>query len=163
MDNKKILILGVGNTLLSDDGFGVRAIEFLANNYTWPENISLVDGGTRGLLLMSELMECDLAVILDIFLNDHKPGTCYSFSADEMEKGSFSKRTAHQTGVSDILMCCELAGHKPETIIIGFEPFDCQTVSAELSAEACKLLPEYCKKVIRELESRGLSNIKTKS
>lgn len=159
MNHKKILILGVGNILISDDGFGVRAIEYLLEKYQWPDNVNLVDGGTRGLLLMSEIMECDLAVILDIFTNEHKAGTCYCFSDKDMEKGSFTGRTAHQTGISDILLCCELAGHKPETLIMAFEPFDCQTVSAELSPEARRLLPKFCEKLVNELKNRGITNI----
>ena len=50
--NKKILILGVGNILLTDEGFGVRAVEYLQANYTWPVCIRLLDGGTQGLMLM---------------------------------------------------------------------------------------------------------------
>ena len=60
------MIMGVGNILLTDEAFGVRAVEYLQANYTWPENVRLEDGGTQGLLLMSTLMDCDMLVLDDI-------------------------------------------------------------------------------------------------
>ena len=69
--------MGVGNILLTDEGFGVRAVEYLQANYTWPENVRLEDGGTQGLLLMSTLMDCDTLVVLDVVLGPEKPGTSY--------------------------------------------------------------------------------------
>ena len=57
MSDQKVLILGVGNILLTDEGFGVRAAAYLEEHYRWPENVTLMDGGTQGLMLMSELMD----------------------------------------------------------------------------------------------------------
>lgn len=160
MSEKKILILGLGNILLRDEGFGVRALEYLLEHYQWPENITLLDGGTRGLLLMSELMDCDKAFILDICHAGGKPGTIYCFSANDMDKNSNKFQSAHQTGINDILLSCELAGYSPETIIFGFEPFDYQSLSAELSDSAKQLLPEYCEKVAEELKKYGVESKK---
>ena len=50
MEQNRILIMGVGNILLTDEGFGVRAVEHLEANYAWPENVRLLDGGTQGLM-----------------------------------------------------------------------------------------------------------------
>ena len=57
MSDQKVLILGVGNILLTDEGFGVRAAAYLEEHYRWPGNVTLMDGGTQGLMLMSELMD----------------------------------------------------------------------------------------------------------
>ena len=75
MGKEKVLILGVGNILLTDEGFGVRAVEYLESQYRWPENVTLMDGGTQGLMLMSRLMECDFLVVLDVVLGREAPGT----------------------------------------------------------------------------------------
>lgn len=56
VNDKRILILGVGNILLTDEGFGVRAVEYLKAHYRWPEGVRLMDGGTQGLMLMPELL-----------------------------------------------------------------------------------------------------------
>lgn len=163
MQNRKILILGVGNTLLSDEGFGVRAVEYLRENYSWPENVDLVDGGTRGLLLMSELMDCDLAIILDVVKAGLAPGAMYGIEGADMAPCLQMRQSAHQTGINDILISCDLAGYRPESLIFGFEPFDCETVSARLSEQAEKLLPEFCGKVVEELKRLGLENIEPHS
>lgn len=158
MQNRKILILGVGNTLLRDEGFGVRAVQYLQDNYKFPDNITLVDGGTRGLLLMSELMDCDFAIILDVVKLGLTPGTICRIDGNDMPSGLQMRQSAHQTGINDILISCDLAGHRPETIIMGLEPFDCETVSSELSPDAQKLLPEFCVKVEEELQKLGLQS-----
>ena len=149
--NEKYLILGVGNTLLSDEGFGIRALGYLATHYKWPQNATLTDGGTGGLLLMADLMGCDRAAVLDICKIGSEPGTIYSFSADAMETAKSFPQSAHSTNINDILSSCELAGQKPETHIFALEPFDYQTVSSHLSKEAQKLLPVFCEKVVQEL------------
>lgn len=156
MKNKAILILGVGNTLLRDEGFGVHAVYFLQQHYQWPANVSLVDGGTRGLMLMSELMEADLAVILDIVLLGHKPGTIYFLQKDNLDCSLSFGQSMHQTGLNDILASCELAGHRPETIVFGFEPFDYISLKASLTPEAEELLPIFCGKVVNVLKDMGV-------
>lgn len=70
----RVLIMGVGNILLRDEGFGVAAVNHLEKNYYWPENVRLQEGATQGLLLMSELEECDLLVVLDVVLGGKEPG-----------------------------------------------------------------------------------------
>lgn len=160
MSANNILILGIGNILLCDEGFGVRAVEYLVNHYEWPENVRLLDGGTRGLLLMSELMDCEKAFVLDICLAGDKPGTIYCFSANDMDKKTGNMQSAHQTGINDILISCELAGYSPETVILGFEPFDYHSLSVELSENAKKMLPGFCEKVVLELAKHGINAVK---
>lgn len=155
-DNPRILILGVGNTLLCDEGFGVHALRYLEDNYAWPENVRLIDGGTLGLLLMAELLECDLAIILDVALGGNKPGTFYKFGNAELPESLGSWQSLHQASVSDTLICCELAGHRPETIIYAMEPFNINEMKAGLSREAEGKLPEFCAKVIADLAKSGI-------
>lgn len=149
--NRRILVLGVGNTLLGDEGFGVHALRYLERNYDWPDNFRLVDGGTLGLLLMAELMECDLAVILDVARGGEKPGTFYRISQSELLPNLTLRQSAHQTGIADTLLCCELAGHRPESLIFAMEPFDMAEVRAELTDEAQALLPRFCARVVEEI------------
>ncbi len=153
---KKILILGIGNILLADEGFGVHAVEYLKNNYDWPDNIQLLDGGTRGLLLMMDLMENDLVIILDVMHGTKAPGTTYLVENDGLNNACALRDSEHQTGIVDVLACCELAGFRPEIMIFGFEPYDYSTIQAELTPQAQKKLPEFCQKVIEELKLRKI-------
>ena len=88
--------MGVGNILLTDEGFGVRAVEYLQANYTWPENVRLEDGGTQGLLLMSTLMDCDTLVVLDVVLGPEKPGTIYMLEGEDLRKSLEATKAAMQ-------------------------------------------------------------------
>lgn len=155
MINEKILILGVGNVLLGDEGFGVHAVDYLAAKYVWPPNVQLLDGATRGLMLMSEIMECDLLIVLDIVLAGRESGTTYVLE-EEMPAAAGIRQSVHQGGIGDILACCDLAGHKPRAIIYGFEPFDWQTPSVDLTSEASACLPRFCGKVVTDLRRRGV-------
>ncbi len=149
--------MGVGNTLLGDEGFGVHAVDYLQAHYSWPDNVRLVDGGTLGLLLMAELMECDQAIILDIALGGEAPGTFYRIESGELGKSLSLRQSVHQTGITDTLISCELVGHKPEALVFAMQPFDFQTLQARLSPQAQAKLPEFCARVVRELGKMGLA------
>lgn len=158
---KKILILGIGNILLCDEGFGPAAIYFLQKHYQWPDNVRLLDGATSGLMLMGDLLECDLAVVLDIVLGGEKPGTFYKLGDEDLDKSFTSRYSMHQTGLTDILISCELAGHRPATIVFGMEPYDYQRPQASLSPQAERQLPIFCQKAVDEMRALGLDIKKT--
>ena len=156
VDDKKILILGVGNILLTDEGFGVRAVEYLETHYRWPERVRLMDGGTQGLMLMPELLECDFLVVLDVVLGPEAPGTVYLLEGEDLRKSLSFRDSMHQTDLLDTLITCHLAGHRPEAVIIGLQPFDYKTMQVGLSPQAQALLPEFCRKAVEEMARRGI-------
>ncbi|WP_288230168.1 HyaD/HybD family hydrogenase maturation endopeptidase [uncultured Desulfovibrio sp.] len=156
MDDKKILILGVGNILLTDEGFGVRAVEYLETHYRWPERVRLMDGGTQGLMLMPELLECDFLVVLDVVLGPEAPGTVYLLEGEDLRKSLSFRDSMHQTDLLDTLITCHLAGHRPEAVVIGLQPFDYKTMQVGLSPQAQALLPEFCRKAVEEMARRGI-------
>ena len=156
MDDKKILILGVGNILLTDEGFGVRAVESLETHYRWPERVRLMDGGTQGLMLMPELLECDFLVVLDVVLGPEAPGTVYLLEGEDLRKSLSFRDSMHQTDLLDTLITCHLAGHRPEAVVIGLQPFDYKTMQVGLSPQAQALLPEFCRKAVEEMARRGI-------
>lgn len=153
---KRILILGIGNILLTDEGFGPAAIEWLLSHYLWPPNVSLVDGATRGLMLMAELLECDFAIIIDIAMLGGEPGTVYLLEGADIERTFRHKASMHQTGIVDVLLNCELVGQRPQAVVFAMEPFDCQTPQPWLSQGAEKKLPEFCEKFVREIKKYGI-------
>ena len=93
----RILILGVGNILLRDEGFGVAAVDYLKEAYHWPENVRLQEGATQGLLLMSELEACDLLVVLDVVLGGKEPGTVYLLENEDLSRSLSFQGSMHQT------------------------------------------------------------------
>lgn len=156
MENKNILILGIGNLLLGDEGFGIHAVEYLQHNYDWPENIKLLDGGTRGLLLMADIMDNDLVIILDIVLAGQQAGTIYLIEDGDMDTSIPVRQTAHQTGIGDVMVSCELAGHRPEILVLGIEPDNFHGMNIQLSPVLQDRLPVFCAKLVEEMRKRDL-------
>ena len=152
----RILIMGVGNILLCDEGFGVRAVAYLEEHYDWPANVQFLAGETGGIMLMPEIQSCDLLIVLDVVLGGEAPGTVYLLENDDLRKSLSFRDSMHQTDLLDTLVTCELAGHRPETIAFGLQPFDYQSMVMQLSPQAEAMLPTFCRKVMEELERRGI-------
>lgn len=159
MAERKILILGIGNTLLADEGFGVRALNFLRDNYIWPDNVSLLDGATMGLMLMGDLLECDLAIILDIAQAGGAPGSFYEVEIESSMPSLPFRQSMHQASIADVLASCELAGHRPMATAFCMEPFDCETPRESLSLAASANLSGFCSKVVARLAKMGINAI----
>ena len=156
METPRVLLLGVGNILLSDEGFGVAAVERLERDYVWPDTVRLLDGATQGLMLMPDIMDCDLLVVLDVVLGPEAPGTIYLLEGEDLRRSLSFRDSMHQTDLVDTLVSCELAGHRPHAVVFGIQPRDWQTLSPELTPELEARLPEFCAKVVAELGRRGI-------
>ncbi len=159
MDKKRILILGVGNELLADEGFGVRALEYLQTKYIWPDNVHLMDGGTLGVMLMTELMACDLVVVLDVVDGKEAPGTVYLLEGEDLRQSLSFKNSMHQLDLPDTLVTCRMAGHAVEAIVFGIQPFDMQSTYYGLTQQAQNRLPYFCHKVVETLRQRGIVEV----
>lgn len=156
--NDRILVLGVGNILYSDEGFGVRVVEELEQSYQFSSNVTVMDGGTLGSKLMGPIMECDALVIVDIVLNDGQPGDIHRLLGDELSKSLAFKNSMHQTDLLDVLANCKLIGHCPlaeKVVLVGVEPQDYQTMSTALSPVLEASLPEVVHTTLEEIESLG--------
>ncbi len=156
MSEQNVLILGVGNILLTDEGFGVRAVEYIEEHYRWPDNVTLMDGGTQGLMLMSALMDCDYLVVLDVVLGPREPGTIYKLEGENLRQSLSFRDSMHQTDLLDTLVTCELAGHRPNAVVFGIQPYDYKSMELNLTAEIQAKLPEFCEKVVAELAQQGI-------
>ena len=115
---KKAGILGIGNLLLSDESFGVHVIEYLEEQYVFPESVTVLDGGTAGIYMAPFMEDHDPILIVDVVnLEDATPGSLYSFTAEDANNGSMNTRMSpHQLGVLEILDICVLRGLYPETV-----------------------------------------------
>ncbi len=152
---KRFLVLGVGNILLKDEGLGVRAVEYIREKYSVPESVSLIDGGTGGLNLLSLMRDFDHIIIVDAVAPRTAPGTLYRIPGRMLSKTPLLMTTAHQIGVKEMLAIAALEGYDPDVVIIGMEP---KEVSAglELSSVVREKLAEAAGMVAKELEGLGV-------
>ena len=155
LENKRILVLGVGNILFTDEGIGVRAVDELTRLYDFSDNVTLMDGGTLGTRLMGPIMESDFLIVCDAVLCGDSPGSVYRLIGDDLRKSLAFRDSMHQTDLVDTLCLCGLAGNRPEAIVIGMEPFDYHTMAIEISDTAHRSMPVMIESVIREIEAAG--------
>ena len=148
---QRVLILGVGNILFSDEGIGVRAVEYLREHATFPDNVVLLDGGTLGMRLMDAIMDCDLLIVLDAVLGEGTPGSLYRLEGDQLRNSLSFKDSMHQLDLVDTLVFCELAGHRPKAVVVGMEPSDYQTMCPELTPVCAAQIPEMCRRALEVL------------
>jgi hydrogenase maturation protease len=115
---KKAGILGIGNLLLSDESFGVHVVEYLEENYLFPEAVTVLDGGTAGIYMAPFLEDHDPIFVVDVVnLDDAVPGSLYTFSVEDARSGSMQTRMSpHQLGILEILDICKLRDIQPECV-----------------------------------------------
>lgn len=151
-----VLVLGVGNILFGDEGLGVRTAEYLQQHACLPDCVDVVDGGTLGMRLMDAIMACDLLVVLDAVVGGGVPGSLYRLEGSDLRRGLSSRCSLHQTDLVDTLLCCELLGHRPETVILGMEPESWKTMCTWLSPRVTAAVPGLAGAVLDLLEQRGI-------
>jgi hydrogenase maturation protease len=124
MSVQRILILGIGNLLWADEGFGVRAVEYLHQQYQFPEHVRLLDGGTQGIYLVQDIRDCDILIVFDAVEYGLPPGTLKLVEDDEVPKFlGVKKMSLHQTGFQEVLAMADLAGDYPDKLmLIGVQP-----------------------------------------
>ncbi len=148
---RKILILGVGNLLLKDDGFGVHLVNALKET-DFPENVTLLEAGTVSHQLIPMLHEIDHLIVIDVVDAGDTPGSLFRFSPDDMRFKAEPQVSLHQISLIDVLHMAELTGRKPKTVIIGVQPKDTTTWSLELSDELKAAIPRVRDLVFEELQ-----------
>ncbi|OQY47417.1 MAG: hydrogenase expression/formation protein, partial [Desulfobacteraceae bacterium 4572_87] len=84
MNEKQITVLGVGNILFTDEGVGVRVLERLNEQYDFPSNVAMVDGGVLGMNLLGTISEADHLIVIDAVRNGQEPGTLYRLEGEEI-------------------------------------------------------------------------------
>ena len=113
--NKKILILGLGNTLLSDDGVGVHIVNKLQKRFADHQHIDCVEGGTLGLSLLPEMDNTGAFIAVDAAHINEKPGTVMTFENEQMDAQlAGRKRTSHEVALADLMDTALLMGTRPD-------------------------------------------------
>jgi hydrogenase maturation protease len=151
----RITVLGVGNILLSDEGVGVRVVEYLSEHYDFEDNLNLVDGGVLGVRLMGVVADTDILIVVDAVCNQGVPGTLYRMEGDQVPRRVLAKQSMHDLDLPEVLALCAAIDHSPTTIVVGIEPGDMTTLSVELTPTIAGKMDELCAMVLAELDRLG--------
>lgn len=129
-----ILILGIGNLLWADEGFGVRCVELLNERYRFPDGVRLMDGGTQGIYLVQHVQQADCLIVFDAVDYGLAPGTLKVVRDDEVPRFMGAKRMSlHQTGFQDVLALAAFTGAYPrELLLVGVQPAELEDFGGSL-------------------------------
>ena len=154
----RVLILGIGNLLWADEGFGVRAVEELHRAYEFPENVKLLDGGTQGLYLLDHVANADVLVIFDAVDYGLAPGTMKLFEDGDVPSFLGAKKMSlHQTGFQEVLASAELLGKAPAHLfLIGVQPVELEDYGGSLRPEVKAQIPAVIEAAVSYLRRLGI-------
>jgi hydrogenase maturation protease len=157
-DQRKIIgILGIGNLLLGDEGFGVHVIRYLEKHWLFPEEVRLMDGGTAGIYMAPFLEDVDRLIVVDVVAGDGPPGAISLFSGEDLRGANVQLRMSpHQLGLLEVMEICRLRDQAPaEVQFIGVAPAQIET-GIELSALLSDRVAEVAAMILNTLEEEGV-------
>ena len=154
-----ILVLGIGNVLLTDEGIGIRALKELERRYHFPDQVELLDGGTAGIELLRHISNRDHLIIIDAMKSDQEPGTVVRVDGTEVPAAFRTRISPHQLGLSDLLAAAMLTDELPENLVLfGVEP-ESLDVGLDLSDRVEASVDKLVHAVVEELRAIGCTVI----
>ncbi len=155
-----MVILGIGNVLQKDDGLGVYASTYLKENYTFSEEVSIVNGGVEGINLFSIMEENDHVLILDSIEIEDTPASIYLIPSSELSGHGLNSGGAHEIGVIQCLDMLELQGKSlPKATILGMIPQHV-TFDMALSPTITEAFEGYINTALNYLKKEGIEAVK---
>lgn len=151
------LVLGVGNILWADEGFGVRCVEAFSHRFRARADIMVADGGTQGLYLVDLLREYDPVVIFDAVDFGDAPGTLRIVRDDDIPAFvGAHKMSLHQAGLQDVIACARLLGGcAGNMLLVGVQPLELEDYGGSLQPQVRAMIPEALLVARRYLSSHG--------
>lgn len=153
----RVVVLGVGNILMSDEGIGVHAVTDLAERFDIPDTVEIIDGGTSGMDCLDRIAEADLLLIADCMRSkDKAPGTITRLADEQINAWFNTKISPHQVGLSDVLAACSFHEISPKRVVlVGVQPASFET-SMSLTPQLAAVLPKVVDTLVAELTDFGL-------
>ena len=149
----EIVVLGLGNVLHSDDGVGPRALERLRSDPRVPDGVTLLEGGTLGLELLTYVWDCAFLLVLDAVDVGRVPGTIVRIEGEGLNSLP-GKGSVHQLGLADLMVALRvLADKTPEVVVLGVQPAT-TAWGAELSPAVDAVMDSFLDAAVVELRSR---------
>jgi hydrogenase maturation protease len=157
-ERREALVIGIGNLLWADEGFGIRAVEALHAAYAFPPGVALLDGGTLGLALYDEVAMSRRVLVLDAVDYGLAPGAIKILRDDEVPAWGRTKLSPHQMGFNDVLGLAALQGRSPDAVtVIGVQPEVLDDFGGSLRECVRAQLSEAVKLAAGELAAWGLA------
>ena len=147
----QLLVLGIGNVLMGDEGVGVHIIRHLERQEI-PPGVELLDGGTGSFLLLDPMQRARKVILIDATLDGNPTGTIRRLTP-RFSKDYPRTLTAHDIGLKDLLDTFYLLDHPVDVVLLAISIPSFQEVGLELSPEIAARVPEFAQLVLREVAS----------
>lgn len=158
----KVCILGVGNILFKDEGFGVFVAKYIENNFKFDKDIEIVDGGTGGFKLIEYFQDNDYVILVDVLSINDKPGSIYKIEGDKLADISSYHQTAHEVEVLQMIDLAKISGKSADVIVIGVVPEDITKTEIGLTSTLEEVFLHVINHILSHLKSLGINPIKVK-
>jgi hydrogenase maturation protease len=150
-----LLVLGLGNLLLEDDGVGSAAVAMLNDRYVAPDGVRVSDGGTLGLALLPYLEDADAVILVDAVRTDAAPGTFVRLDGDEVPPAVATRLSPHQVGVADLLDGARWLDRYPRRLVLlGLVPASME-LAVGLSPAVQPALSDLVERIVGEARELG--------
>ena len=146
----KVLVLGLGNVLMADEGIGVHVVRAL-EKHTLPEGVECLDGGTGGFVLLEPMQNADRVILIDAAADGNSPGTV-TRTTPRFSHDYPPTLTAHDIGIKDLLDAFYIQGGGPEVVLYAITIDPHQPISMSLSAESAKAADVAVARILAELQ-----------
>jgi hydrogenase maturation protease len=147
-NSKKVLVMGIGNTLLQDDGIGIHITELFKSSREPDPNLDIIDGGTIGLSLLPEIEDADAVIIVDASEIGEHPGAMRIFRNQEIDQQlSGKRRSVHEVALYDLFSAAAIRGRSPrERVLIAIQPA-CTEWGLDPTPEVKASIPLACEAI----------------
>lgn len=149
---KRLLVLGVGNLLLTDEGVGIHAVQDLAAEKEWEQaDVAFLDGATFTQDIFYIFQEYEKVLVLDAVKGGQEPGTVYRFTESSLRSNEKQRLSLHDIDLLDSLQMAQLLGNRPELLVIGMEPVTISEWSMEMTPPVKAAYPKFLEAARREM------------
>ena len=156
-----INLLGLGNILMKDEGFGVHFIRWLGDRWRFPETVELVEGGVMAYALLGTVCGCERLIVIDVLKTDEVPGSVYRFTLAEIEPKLPPPTSAHEVQFLDVLCKAEMLDEAPEVVFLCIVPENVRGMDMEISPLMREKFPLVEELLMKELARHGIRPEKT--
>lgn len=154
--SERILVMGIGNPLVKDEGVGVRVVEEMMRTLSFPDNVTLVDAGTMGMGILNLFRECDHMLVVDaIDGTGEEPGTVLRLSPEDLAPNQIL-HSLHDVRFVDVLQAAELMGSRPSADCIGIQIADMDGVAIGLTDAVADAVPRAVEAMLAVLAEHGV-------
>jgi len=150
---KDILVLGVGNILLKDEGIGVHVVRKMQDLSELPQRVDLVEGGTHGVNLLWLICKAEKLILIDAVETDSTPGTIFRFKPEDVDSDCDGVRfSLGEIGPLEVLDMARLCDSCPDTVIFGIQPKEIEW-GLELTPEVASKIPQVIELILEEIKN----------